>query len=97
MESIVPLVDDLEEVDLPPIRFNAVSDEIEYPVPMRVLSLERLRLTMQTPTPALLAETASEVGSFDSATRSSDDNREEESGAEGVPRRRGPTFPKRTP
>ena len=92
----MPLVDDLE-VDLPPIRFNSMSDEIQFPVPMRVISLERLRLTMQTPTSALPPETASEVASLDSATRSSDNSREEESDAEGVPRRRGPTFPKRTP
>ena len=93
----MPLVDDLE-VDLPPILFNSMSNEIQFPVPVRVIGgLERLRLTMQTPTPALPPETASEVASLDSATRSSDNSREEESDAEGVPRRRVPTFPKRTP
>ena len=97
MASIVPLVDDIEDVDLPPIRFNAVSDEIEYPTPLRVLSLERLRRSMRTPTPAILEEITSAENSFDSATRSSDNNRTEDSGVEGVPRRRGPTFPKRTP
>ena len=97
MDSIVPLVDDIEDVDLPPIRFNAVSDEIEYPTPLRVLSLERLRRSMRTPTPAILEEITSAENSFNSATHSSDNNRTEDSGVEGVPRRRGPTFPKRTP
>ena len=90
-------MDDLEE-DLPPALFDATNDEISFPVISRIIGgHELLRLTMQTPTPDLPPETASELASLDSATLSSDNSREEGSDAEGVPRRRVPNFPKRTP
>ena len=90
-------MDDLEE-DLPPALFNATNDEIQFPVISRIIGgHELLRLTMQTPTPDLPLETESELASVNSATLSSDNSREGGSDAEGVPRRRVPNLPKRTP
>ena len=88
---------DVFEIDIPPSRFSSMDSEIQFPLPERVVGgLERLRLTVETPTPALPPETASETASLNSVTRSSNNSREE-SDAEGVPRRRGSACPKRTP
>ena len=87
---------DVFEIDIPSGQFGAMGSEIRFPLPERIVGgLERLRLTVETPTPSLPPETASETASLNSVTRSSNNSREE-SDAEGVPRRRGSACPKRT-
>ena len=87
---------DVFEIDIPSSQFGSMGSEIRFPLPERIVGgLERLRLTVETPTPSLPPETASETASLTSVARSSDNSREE-SDAEGVPRRRGSAGPKRT-